>query len=147
MDRKDPLTVKSFNMFQDKAAANIVLDCGVPFVQYPYVGVVSSFYTTVPEMEEYLKGHNDISEYLLEIFKDYKHDHFGWSKVLWDMTAITYLINSDWRPTYLVHAPRVSELDTDSFNNNRHLIRMVYGINRDPILLDFLQRFRGLASE
>ncbi|MFT5164943.1 MAG: purine nucleosidase [Saprospiraceae bacterium] len=137
---------KEFNMFQDKAAANVVLDSGVPFVQYPCVGVVSSFYTTVPEMEEYLKGHNDISEYLLEIFKDYKNDHFGWSKVLWDMTAITYLINSDWTPSYLVHAPRVSEFDTYSFDNNRHLIRMVYTINRDPILRDFFTKIQGFGK-
>lgn len=133
---------REFNMYQDKLAANIVLDSGVPFVQYPCVGVVTSFYTTVPEMEANLKGHNEISEYLLEIFKDYEENHFGWSKVLWDMTAITYLINRDWTPSHLVHAPRVSESDTYNFNKNRHLIRMVYHINRDPIFRDFFTKIQ-----
>ena len=128
---------REFNMMQDKAAANVIFDSGVPFVQYPCAGVVSSFYTTVPEMEHYLKGHNDISDYLLEIFKDYHKDHFAWSKVLWDMTAVAYLINRDWTPSHLVHAPRVSEFDTYSFNKNRHLVRMVYHIRRDPIMKDF----------
>jgi len=140
----DAPNTREFNMTQDKVAANVVLDSGVPFVQYPCSGVVSSFYTTVPEMEAYLKGKNAISDYLLEIYKDYKKEHFGWSKVLWDMTAIAYLINRDWTPSYLVHAPRITEFDTYSFDKNRHLIRMVYAINRDSVFRDFftkIQRF------
>ena len=137
---------REFNMMQDKAAANVILDSGVPFVQFPCAGVVSSFYTTVPEMEEYLKGQNEISDYLLEIFKDYHKDHFAWSKVLWDMTAVTYLINRDWTPSQLVHAPRVSEFDTYSFDNNRHLIRMVYQIHRDPIFKDFFTKLQNFGK-
>ena len=130
-------------MQQDKAAANVILDSGVPFVQYPCMGVVSQFTTTVPEMEHYLKGHNDISEYLLKIFKDYHVDHFAWSKVIWDMTAIAYLINSDWTPSQLVHAPRITSLNTYSFDNNRHLIRMAYHIHRDAIFKDFFNKIQS----
>lgn len=136
---------REFNMMQDKAAANVILDSGVPFVQYPCMGVVSEFHTTVPEMEHYLKGQNDISNYLLKIFKDYHKDHFAWSKVVWDMTAVSYLINREWSPSHLVHAPRISEFDTYSFDNNRHLMRKVYHIRRDAIWKDFftkIQNFR-----
>ena len=129
-------------MMQDKAAANVILDSGVPFVQLPCMGVVSEFHTTVPEMEYYLKGQNDISDYLLSIFKEYHKDHYAWSKVIWDMTAIAYLINRDWTPSQLVHAPRVSEFDTYSFDNNRHLIRMVHHIRRDPIFRDFFDKLK-----
>ncbi len=134
---------REFNLSQDKDAANVILDSGVPFVQYPCVGVVSQFTTTVPEMEHYLKGHNEISDYLLKIFKDYHKDHFAWSKVLWDMTAITYLIDRNWTPSQLVHAPRVTEFDTYSFDNNRHLIRMVYHIRRDLIFKDFFTKLQS----
>lgn len=134
---------REFNMMQDKAAANVILDSGVPFVQYPCMGVVSQFTTTVPEMEFYLKGHNDISDYLLEIFKDYHKDHFAWSKVLWDMTAIAYLVNSNWTPSQLVHAPRVSDTDMYMTDATRHLMRMVYHINRDAIMKDFFLKLQG----
>jgi purine nucleosidase len=137
---------REFNMYQDKAAANVILDSGVPFVQYPCAGVVSGFYTTVPEMEHYLKGQNEIAEYLLDIFKDYHKDHFAWSKVLWDMTAVAYLINRERTPSQLVHAPRVSEFDTYSFNNNRHLIRMVYHIRRDAIMRDFFTKLQEFGK-
>jgi len=133
---------REFNMMQDKTAANVILDSGVPFVQFPCMGVVSEFHTTVPEMEHYLKGHNAISDYLLDIFKDYHKDHFAWSKVLWDMTTVAYLINSDWTPSQLVHAPRISEFDTYSFDNNRHLMRKVYHIRRDAILKDFFKKLQ-----
>ncbi len=136
---------REFNLSQDKVAANVIFDSGVPFVQYPCMGVVSQFTTTVPEMERYLKDRNEISDYLLTIFKDYHKDHFAWSKVLWDMTAVTYMINRSWTPSQIVHAPRVSDFDTYSFDNNRHLIRMVYHVRRDPVLRDFftkLQKFK-----
>ncbi len=133
---------REFNMMQDIAAANVILDSGVPFVQYPCMGVVSQFTTTVPEMEFYLKGKNPISDYLLEIFKDYHKDHFAWSKVLWDMTAVAYLINSDWTPSQLVHAPRVSDTDMYMFNANRHLMRMAFHINRDAIMKDFFLKLQ-----
>jgi inosine-uridine nucleoside N-ribohydrolase len=134
---------REFNMKQDKAAANVILDSGVPFVQFPCMGVVSEFRTTVPEMEYYLSGQNEISVYLLEIFKDYHKDHFAWSKVVWDMTAVAYMVNSDWTPSQLVHAPRVSEFDTYSFDKNRHLMRMVYHIRRDAIFRDFFKKLQN----
>ncbi len=134
---------KEFNMMQDIAAANVILDSGVPFVQFPCMGVVSQFTTTVPEMELYLKGKNAISDYLLQIFKDYHKDHFAWSKVLWDMTAIAYMVNSGWTPSQLTHAPRVSDTDMYMFNANRHLIRMVYHIDRDAVMKDFFLKVQG----
>ncbi len=137
---------REFNMMQDIAAANVILDSGVPFVQFPCMGVVSQFTTTVPEMELYLKGKNAISDYLLEIFKDYHNDHFAWSKVLWDMTAIAYMVNSDWTPSQLTHAPRVSDTDMYMFNANRHLIRMVYHIDRDAIMRDFFVKVQGFGK-
>jgi purine nucleosidase len=135
-----------FNMTQDKDAANVILNSGVAFVQYPCMGVVSSFTTTVPEMEYYLAGYNDISNYLLEIFKDYHHDHFAWSKVLWDMTAVAYMINRDLTPSQLVHAPIVTPYDTYSFDENRHLIRKVYHINRDAVYGDFFRKLQGFGN-
>lgn len=137
---------REFNMTQDKDAANVVLNSGVALVQYPCMGVVSQFTTTVPEMEHYLVGQNAISDYLLKIFKDYHSDHFAWSKVLWDMTTIAYLINRDWTPSQLVHAPIVTPFDTYSFDNNRHLIRMVYHIDRDAILKDFFLKLQGFGK-
>ncbi|MFH1717370.1 MAG: nucleoside hydrolase, partial [Planctomycetota bacterium] len=79
---------REFNFRQDLNASRIIFDCGVPFVQLPCTPIVTHFTTTVPEMERYVAGRGAIGDYLLKIFKEYRKDHFAWSKVLWDMTAV-----------------------------------------------------------
>ena len=61
-------------------------------------------------------GPRRIGDYLLEIFKDYHKDHFGWSKVLWDMTAVAWLIRPQDLPSDLVHSPIVTDNYTFSFD-------------------------------
>ncbi|TKJ37184.1 MAG: nucleoside hydrolase [Planctomycetes bacterium B3_Pla] len=131
---------REFNFRQDLNASRIIFDCGVPFVQLPCTPVVTHFRTTVPEMEAHVGGRGPIGDYLLEIFKDYKKDHFGWSKVLWDMTAVAWVIDAKWLPSDLVHSPIVTDNYTFSFDKSRHLIRAVNFVNRDPIFRDFFTK-------
>jgi inosine-uridine nucleoside N-ribohydrolase len=131
---------KEFNFRQDLNASRTIFDCGVPFVQLPCTPVVTHFATTVPEMERYVGGRGAIGDYLLRIFKEYKKDHFAWSKVLWDMTAIAWLINDKWLPSDLVHSPIVTDNCTFSFDQSRHLIRTVNFVQRDPIFRDFFTK-------
>ena len=135
---------REFNFMQDLNASRIIFDCGVPFVQLACTPVVTHFTTTVPEMERYVGGRGPIGDYLLKIFKDYRKDHFGWSKVLWDMTAIAWLIDDGWLPSDLVHSPIVTDNYTFSFDESRHLIRTVKFVRRDPIFRDF---FTKLAKQ
>ncbi len=135
---------REFNFRQDLNASRTIFDCGVPFVQVPCTPIVTHFTTTVPEMERYVGGRGAIGDYLLEIFKDYRKDHFGWSKVLWDMTAVAWLINDDWLPSDLVHSPIVTDNYTFSFDDSRHFIRAVKFVHRDPIFRDFFTKLDKL---
>ncbi|HUV13743.1 MAG TPA: nucleoside hydrolase [Acidobacteriota bacterium] len=131
---------REFNFQQDLLASRTVFDSGVPLVQLPCTPVVTHFLTTVPEMERYLSGKGPTAEYLLEIFKDYHEDHFAWSKVLWDMTAVAWVINPSWLPSNLVHTPIVTDQYTFSFDDSRHFMRSVYFVKRDPIFRDFFEK-------
>jgi len=133
---------REFNFRQDLNASRVIFDSGVPFVQLPCTPVVTHFTTTVPEMERYVGGRGPIGDYLLDIFKRHRKDHFGWSKVLWDMTAVAWVINESWLPSDLVHSPIVTDNYTLSFDNSRHLIRTVYYVNRDPIFRDFFTKLQ-----
>jgi inosine-uridine nucleoside N-ribohydrolase len=137
---------REFNYRQDLHASRTIFDSGVPFVQLPCTPVVTHFTTTVPEMERYVAGRGAIGDYLLKIFKDYHQDHFAWSKVLWDMTAIAWLINDRWLPSDLVHSPIVTDNYTYSFDQSRHLIRMVTFVRRDPIFRDFFTKLDQRAQ-
>jgi inosine-uridine nucleoside N-ribohydrolase len=138
---------REFNYRQDLNASRIIFDSGVPFVQMPCTPVVTHFTTTVPEMERHVAGRGAIGDYLLEIFKDYKKDHFGWSKVLWDMTAVAWLVNANWLPSDLVHSPIVTDNYTLSFDDSRHLIRTVKFVQRDPIFRDFFTKLERRAKQ
>lgn len=131
---------REFNWRQDLKATRAVFDSGVPLVQLPCTPVVTHFATTVAEMERYVGGRGAIGDYLLGIFKAYRKDHFGWSKVLWDMTAIAWVINDRWLPSELVHSPIVTDNYTLSIDRSRHLIRYVKHVQRDPIFRDFFTK-------
>jgi purine nucleosidase len=137
---------REFNYQQDLKASRVIFDSGVALVQLPCTPIVTHFATTVPEMERYVGGQGAIGEYLLEIFKGYSKDHFAWSKVLWDMTAVAWVVNARWLPSDLVHSPIVTDNYTFSFDQGRHLIRAVNFVQRDPIFRDFFLKLQKRAA-
>lgn len=138
---------REFNYQQDLHASRTVFDSGVPLVQLPCTPVVTHFATTVPEMEAYVGGRGAIGDYLLKIFKDHREDHFARSKILWDMTAVAWVIQPEWLPSVLVHSPIVTNDYTYSFDDSRHLIRMVYFLDRDPIFRDFFTKLQEQGEQ
>lgn len=137
---------REFNFQQDLAASRVIFDSGVALVQLPCTPVVTHLTTTVPEMEAHVAGQGAIGDYLVQIFKDYHRDHFGWSKVLWDMTAVAWVIQPRWLPSNLVHSPVVTDNYTFSVDASRHFIRSVYHVQRDPIFRDFFTKLRQRAG-
>lgn len=137
---------REFNLGQDIPASRVIFDCGVPLVQIPCMGVTTHLATTIPELEYYLLGTSAIGDYLVDIVKNYERDHFAWSKVIWDVAAIAYLINYEWVPTQLVHSPVLTDQATWSVDTTRHLIRSATFVHRDPIFRDLFVKLRGLGG-
>lgn len=131
---------KEFNLRQDLPASRLIFDCGVPLVHIPCNGVTTHLHTTIPEIERYVEGRGAIGDYLAGIFKAYSSEHFAWSKVLWDIVTIAYLINDSWVPTDLVHSPILTDQLTWSADRSRHLIRSATFVHRDPIFRDFFRK-------
>lgn len=135
---------REFNLKQDVPAARLLFDCGVPFVMIPCMGVTSHLHTTIPELETYVAGWGAIGDYLVEIVKGYHDDHRGWSKVIWDIATIAYLLDARWTPSDLVHSPILTDQVTWSVDHSRHLIRYVHYIHRDPIFRDLFEKLAKL---
>ncbi len=127
---------KEFNLMQDVRAARVVLNSGVPMVIMPCANVVSHFHTTIPEMKTCLQGKNQLSDYLLNMTIEYSEGRDTWSKVIWDVTAVAWLVNPSWLPTNLEHCPVLTDQLTYSFDHTRHFIRMATSLNRDAIFRD-----------
>jgi hypothetical protein len=80
----------------------------------------------------------------MEIVKDYVPDHFAYAKVIWDIAAVAYLVDSTWVDTALVHSPILTGLLTWSFDTRRHLIRVATYVRRNPIFEDLFAKLANL---
>ena len=135
---------REFNLAQDVPAAQVALDSGVPFVIVPCMGVTSHLLTTLPELQSTIGGTNLVGDYLCQIFKEYRPDSFGASSVIWDISTIAWLLNSDWAPSDLVHSPVLTDQVTWSVDQSRHLARVANFVHRDPIFRDLFKKIRAL---
>jgi len=132
-----------FNLMQDIHASRLIFDCGVPLIHLPCNRVTTHLLTTVPELEYYLKGKSEVGTYLTEIVSNYEGKGFAWSKVIWDIVTIAWLVNPEWVSTSIVHSPILTDQLTWSFDSKRHFIRTATELNRDKIFGDL---FRKLAQ-
>jgi inosine-uridine nucleoside N-ribohydrolase len=138
---------REFNMYQDVAAARIVFGCGAALVQIPCMGVASSFSTSGPELEHWLRGKNELCDYLVDFttrqaLEDEKLP--TWTRIIWDVTAVAWLLPGDYMEDCLCPSPIPQYDDHYSFDSRRHFIRYVYQIKRDQL---FKALFEKLGKE
>ena len=135
-----------FNLKQDIGGAQVLFDSGVSLVLVPCKGVTSHLISTVPEIEKYIEPHGEIGKFLAMRFKEYNNNHKGWSKEIWDMAAISWVLNEEWAPTNIAPSPILLDNKTWTFDENRHPIKIVYDIKRDLILQDFIEKLENFSK-
>jgi len=136
-------TAREFNLQQDIPASQVIFDSGVPLVHFPCPLVTEQLRTTLPEMERYVKGKGAIGDYLYEIFEAYQpagDRAYAWSKVIWDIIPIAWLVKSDMVPTDLIASPVLTDNGTWSVDRSRHLVREAYTVHRDMVFADFFRK-------
>lgn len=133
---------KEFNMMQDIAAARVVIE-KARLVILPCLGVVSEFRVSRPELERWLVGKNPLADYLARNTieeAERMSDLPCWSRVIWDVCAVAWLLNSDGR--YMRSVSRRAMLPSSSRAYegemaDRELTYVSY-INRDRLLSDLV---------
>ena len=139
-----------FNLRQDVAAARVVFASGAPLVLLPCLGVVSAFTTTGPELAYWLRGKSALCDYLIDHTCRTANAYAAgrvWSRPLWDVTAVGWLLNEDDRfmLDQLVPTP-IPEYDNHyAADPRRPLCRMVYHIKRDALMDDLFTRLISLT--
>lgn len=131
---------REFNLMQDVGGGQVVFDSGVPLVITPCMGVVSHLHSTVAEIERYVEPQGEIGRFLAMRYKAYETDHAGWSKEIWDMAPIAWLLDESWVPTELVPTPILTDQITYSTDRSRPLMRYASFVKRDPIMRDFIRK-------
>lgn len=139
-------TASEFNLGQDIYASQVILDSGVPLVLIPCIPVMTHLTTTLAEMREYVKGRGEIGDYLYSIFAEAVSPKPGASRIIWDISAIAYLLNPDWVPTELVHSPILTERKIWSIDRSRHFMRIANFIHRDAVFGDLFGKLEALGK-
>lgn len=137
---------KEFNLMQDVAAARVIFGCRVPLVQLPCMGVVSAFTTSGPELSYHLKGKNKLCDYLVKVTEEEAQKDGGndtWTRPIWDVTAVAWLLDEKFQEDCLVHSPIPEYDDRYAFDRGRHMIKYVYHINRDRLFADLFEKLAG----
>ncbi len=137
-----------FNMFQDIASARVVVNSGAAFVQLPCNGVVDSFRISGSDLEHWFKGKNELADYLAVNTVNEVSSYVGnraWSRVIWDVTAVAWLLNDNNRfmqsrivPRHLPTYDHQYQLD-----DNATPMVYVYHIDRDGLLNDLIEKIAG----
>lgn len=135
---------KEFNLKQDIPGAQVLFDSEIPLLQIPCDGVCSQFITTPPELDYYLKGKNDLCDYLCSITGDYINRGYGRSKVVWDVTAIGCMTVPNSMEIVQLPRPYVTSDCRYAFDSARHHYLYVRKIRRDPLYADL---FRTLSEK
>ena len=136
---------REFNMYQDVAGARIVFGCGVPLVQLPCNGVVDQFRVSGPELSFWLEGKNPLADYLAKNTIAEAESYAkgtAWTRVIWDVTAVAWLMNDDDRfmLSRVIPAP-IPEYDHHYGSDyRRHPMRYVTEIRRDALMTDLIRR-------
>lgn len=145
-------TNNEFNLMQDRAAARVIFECGVPVVVLPAMDATERIYTTTGEVYYYLKDKTGrIGNYLCKIFSDDEwipDDSEGnccsSQRSLWDLGAVAFIRMAEQiGGLHIVPAKTISEdgvlwLD---LGDGRQML-YVDCFNRNRIMSDFFTTLR-----
>ena len=138
---------REYNLRQDIAAARVVMGSGVPLVQLPCNGVVSSFRISGPELDHWFAGKNPLADYLASYTKKTAESYASgkpWTRVIWDVTAVAWLMNDGDRFMYSrmekVRLPGYDGCYEEPIDLD---MTYVYHICRDALMEDLITRVAG----
>lgn len=140
--------ILEFNMNEDIAAARVVFRSGVPLVQLPCCGVVNAFAVSEAELDFWFSGKNTFCDYLVshakKTAKDYSKGR-AWSRVIWDVTAVAWLLNDDDRFMLSRVIPRYMPTYEGKYKENPDgmPMRYVYYLRRDNLFNDLIDKITG----
>lgn len=134
-----------FNQQQDTAATQVLFDSGVHLVQIPCHNVASHLKVGVPELRACMGG-SAIAKALTDLVAETIDNNPGRHRIIWDISAVAYLVKPNTVRTYKIHSPIYHDTPTRgySFSNKRHMIDCAYYLDRDGIFLDFYSKISKL---
>ncbi len=129
-----------FNFKKDVKANRIVFESKVKLTVIPCKNVASNLRTSIYELEHFLKGKNELCDYLCQRFYNDGIHGIQERRVIWDISVIAYMINKEWFEREEVSCPNINDDTTYELTENNHKITVVNYLNVDEIYKDLFKK-------
>ena len=129
-----------FNFKQDIEAVKTVFDSKTLLTVIPCKNVASNLTTSIYELSHYLKDKNELCNYLIERFYNDGYHGMQERRVIWDISAVAYLINRSWFTSIQISCPTINDDTSYSITSGRHQITMVNYLNANKIYKDLFKK-------
>ncbi len=131
---------KEFNFRQDVQAIKEIFSSKANLTIIPCNGVASNLKISIYELEHYLKGKNELCNYLCSRFYDDGIHGIQTRRTIWDISVIAYLINKEWFEEKKMDCPKINKDLSYSFNENDRKIKFVTYLDSDKIYNDLFDK-------
>ena len=129
-----------FNFRQDVQAVREIFESKVKLTVIPCKNVASNLATSIYELEHFLKGKNELCDYLCQRFYNDTYHENTERRVIWDISVIAYMINRTWFKTEQISCPIIKEEASYELTENRHNITFVNYLSANKIYSDLFEK-------
>ena len=140
-----PRPTASYNLSLDLAASRVLFDSGAPLVYLPGYCVGEELRTTRAELEAHVRGRGPVGDYLWRTWESHwmtRSTEPGYSKVIWDLVNVAYVVDPGWLETDLVPSPVLGPDLRWEHPPGRHLVREAFDLDRDACFGDLFRLLR-----
>ena len=96
--------------------------------------------TSIYELEHFLKGKNELCDYLCQRFYNDGIHGIQERRVIWDISVIAYMINKEWFEIKEISCPNINDDTSYELMTNNHKITVVNYLNVEKIYKDLFEK-------
>ena len=128
-----------YNFRQDVEAVKIIFNSNVKLTVLPCKDVVSDLKIDINTLKNNLNS-SELNNYLIERFYNDGYHGYEEERVIWDISAIAYMINKKWFKTKRVSTPFINDDTSYKMTNSKNKITFVTKLNRNKIYSDLFKK-------
>ncbi|MDR0908276.1 MAG: nucleoside hydrolase [Spirochaetaceae bacterium] len=88
----------------------------------------------------------DMDDIPMDIAQKYTIQDISWSRIIWDISTVGFLMNPNWTASKISPAPILTDDIRWEHDENRHPIRLVHYVSRDHIFGDLFGKLSRLTK-
>ena len=128
-----------YNFRQDVEAVKIIFNSNVKLTVLPCKDVVSDLKIDINTLKNNLNS-SELNNYLIKRFYNDGYHGYEEERVIWDISAIAYMINKKWFKTKRVSTPFINDDTSYKMTNSKNKITFVTKLNRNKIYSDLFKK-------